>query len=74
MKCKTFIASFIVCYLLMSVPTMLGIGTVIDWVPEATFAQKLKAYLFEGAAIKIVFSASTSIVISMLLTNRHAEI
>ncbi len=32
MKIKTFLLGFISVYLLLSVPALLGIGSVIDWV------------------------------------------
>ena len=45
---KTFILSFIVVYVLISLPVMLGFGYVIDWHPEATFLQKFNGYVMEG--------------------------
>lgn len=44
---KTFLLSSIVIYILISLPTMLGIGYVIDWVPEATELQNLRDMLWK---------------------------
>lgn len=33
---KKLIGTIVTVYLLLSVPSLLGIGRVIDWVPEAT--------------------------------------
>ena len=71
---KTFILSFIVVYLLISLPMMLGFGYVIDWDPEATFLQKFIGYVKEGLTnnylIKIVISFIVGAIVSLLLSNR----
>ena len=74
---KTFILSFIVVYILISLPTILGIGYVIDWVPEATLLQKFKGYVIEGLTnnylIKIVISVIVSVIFSLFLSKRKAN-
>lgn len=66
MKIKTFLLGFIsVC-----VPALLGIGAVIDWVPEATFAQKFTGIVIDGltrhALIKSVLATIISLSVSLL--------
>ena len=71
MNMKTFVISFIVIYILISLPAMLGIGYVIDWMPEATELQKFKGYVIEGLTnnylIKIVISIIVGAIFSLLL-------
>lgn len=70
MNRKTFFLSFIVTYILISLPAMFGIGYVIDWVPEATFIQKFKGYIIEGFInnylIKLVVSLIVGIIFGLL--------
>lgn len=65
MNRKTFFLSFIITYTLISLPAMLGIGSIIDWVPEATFIQKFKGYIIEGFInnylIKLIVSFESGI-------------
>ena len=74
MNMKTFILSFIVVYLLISLPVMLGFGYVIDWDLETTFLQKFIGYVKEGLTnnylIKIVISLIVGAIVSILLSNR----
>jgi hypothetical protein len=42
MNLKAFLIKFVIVYVSISLPEIFGIGTVIDWVPEATLFQKLK--------------------------------
>ena len=67
---KTFILSFIVVYLLISLPVMLGFGYVIDWDSEATFIQKFIGYVKEGLTnnylIKTVISLIVGAIVSLL--------
>ncbi|RJP02467.1 hypothetical protein D3D03_03750 [Exiguobacterium sp. RIT452] len=70
MKIKTFLLGFISVYLLLSVPAFLGIGSVIDWVPEATFTQKFTGIVIDGltrhALIKSVLATIISLSVSLL--------
>ncbi|MCT4780713.1 MULTISPECIES: hypothetical protein [Exiguobacterium] len=70
MKFKTFLLGFISVYLLLSLPAFLGIGSVIDWVPEATFVQKFNGIVMEGltrhALIKSILAAIISLSVSLL--------
>ncbi|MEI5908167.1 hypothetical protein WAK64_14000 [Bacillus spongiae] len=72
MNTKTFILGFFVVYLLISLPAMLGIGYVIDWIPETTFLQKFKGNVIEGLTnnylIKIVISVIGSAIFSLFLS------
>jgi len=74
MNMKTFILSFIVVYLLISLSVMLGFGYVIDWDPEATFQQKFNGYVIVGLTnnylMKIIISLIVGAIVSLLLSNR----
>ena len=78
MNIKTVISGFIVIYILISLPAILGIGYVIDWVSEATFLQKIKGYVIEGFTtnylIKIVISIIVSVIFSLFLKNRIVKL
>ncbi|AWE07326.1 hypothetical protein DCE79_08025 [Lysinibacillus sp. 2017] len=78
MNIKTVIISFIVIYILVSLPAILGIGYVIDWVPEATFLQKFKGYVIEGFTnnylFKIVISIIVSVIFSFFLQKRNVKL
>lgn len=77
MNFKTFILSFIVAYILISLPAIFGIGHVIDWVQQATFLQKFFGYIKEGLTnhylIKIVISIIGSVIIGQFLSKRKAN-
>ncbi len=68
---------FIIVYVVISLPAMLGIGYVIDWIPEASLSQKLKGYVIEGLTngfqLKIAISAIASLVLIFLLSRRRAN-
>ncbi|SDN65686.1 hypothetical protein SAMN04488053_102359 [Alkalicoccus daliensis] len=74
MNIKPIILGFILAYLIISLPEMLGVGKVIDWVPESTLLQKFKVYLIEGITtnylLKIVISVIVSVIFSMFLSRR----
>ena len=76
-KIKTLVTGFIIAYLLLSLPAMFGIGVVIDWIPEATFSQKVKGYVVEGFTnnylIKIVVSIFASVLCSFFLSTYKAK-
>ena len=76
MNSKTFILSFIVIYLLISLTVMLGFGYVIDWDSEATVLQKFKGYVIEGLTnnylLKTVISLVVSAFVSLFLAKRKA--
>lgn len=78
MNIKTFLLGFIVIYILISLPAMLGIEYVIDWVPEATFLQKFKGYVVEGFTnnylIKIVISIIVGVIFSLFLPKRNVKL
>ena len=78
MNMKTFILSFIVVYVLISLPVMLGFGYVIDWDSEATFLQKFIGYVKEGLTnnylIKIVISLIVGAIVSLFLLNRKVNL
>ena len=65
---KTFILSFIVVYLLISIPVMLGFGYVIDWDPEATFLQKFIGYVIEGLTNNYLMKTGISLIVSAFLS------
>lgn len=74
MNFKTFILSFILVYILISLPAMFGSGYVIDWVQEATFLQKFFGYVKEGLTnhylMKIVISIIASVIIGQFPSKR----
>jgi len=61
----------------MSLPAFLGIGSVIDWVPEATFVQKFNGIVIEGltrhALIKSILSAIISLSVSLFFSRYKAR-
>ncbi|MDQ0233198.1 hypothetical protein [Metabacillus malikii] len=75
MNIKRFFLGFIVIYILISLPSMFGIGYVIDWVPEATFYQKIKGYVIGGLEnnylVKIISSAIVGIIFSLIIAYCH---
>lgn len=77
MNIKTFIFGFIIVYLLISFPTMLELGYVIDWIPETTLLQKFKVYVVEGLTsnylIKMVISVIFSVIFSLFISKRKAN-
>lgn len=78
MSIKTFFLSFIVIYILISLPAMLGLGYVIDWIPETTELQKFKGYVIEGITnnylIKIVISTIVGAIFSLFLQKRNLKL
>ena len=76
MNFKIFLLSFILIYLLLSLPAFFGIGYVIDWVPEATLGQKFNGYVIEGLGnqflLKSLCAVIASLVLSRLLFKRTA--
>ncbi|HCN59398.1 MAG TPA: hypothetical protein DIS82_14690 [Exiguobacterium sp.] len=77
MNMKSFLLSFILIYLLPSLPAFFGITYVIDWVPEATLGQKFNGYVIEGLKnqflLKSLCAVIASIVLSLLLSNRKVR-
>jgi len=75
---KTFLLGFIVIYILISLPAILGIGYVIDWVTEATFYQKFKGYVIEGFTTnyfpKIVISIVIGGIFTLFLAKRNSKL
>lgn len=67
---KWFLIVFSLVYIVLSLPTMLGFGVVIDWVPEATVFQKFKGYVIEGLAEsfgkKLIMSSIIGIIVSYI--------
>ncbi|WP_214769393.1 hypothetical protein [Exiguobacterium sp. s133] len=75
MKIKTFLLSFIIVYLVLSLPALFGIGFVIDWVPEATLLQKINGYVLIGLTdnylFKFVIAGLISIVLQLVISKRQ---
>ncbi|WP_214804737.1 MULTISPECIES: hypothetical protein [unclassified Exiguobacterium] len=75
MKIKTFLLSFIIVYLVLSLPALFGIGFVIDWVPEATLLQKINGYVLIGLTdnylFKFVIAGLISIVLQLVMSKRQ---
>jgi len=77
MNMKSFLLSFILIYLLLSLPAFFGITYVIDWVPEATLSQKFNGYVMKGLKnqflLKSLCAVIASISLSLLLSKRTAR-
>lgn len=75
MNLKTFLITFVFVYILISLPGILGIGYVIDWVSEATLFQKFKGYVVDGLLnnflIKTVIAVTVGIVVSLVTSTRR---
>jgi len=75
MNLKAFLIIFVLVYVSISLPEIFGIGTVIDWVPEATLFQKLKGYVIEGLLNnflgKTVIACIVGIVVSLVISKRR---
>ncbi|WP_174316215.1 hypothetical protein [Exiguobacterium sp. JMULE1] len=67
---KRFIFSAIISYLFLSLLLSFSIGYTIDWIPEATLAQKIKGYAFEGFTrfnfIKVLIAVGVGTLYSLL--------
>jgi hypothetical protein len=63
-----FLITFITTYILISLPAMLGIGYIIDWIPEATLLQKFKAYVVGGLAEKFVMKIIVSLIVGVIVS------
>lgn len=61
-----FIVGFSVVYILMSLPAMLGLGYVIDWVPEATVLQKITGYVVEGLINNYIIKLVVSLIVGVI--------
>ncbi|UTR10108.1 hypothetical protein MM300_19865 [Evansella sp. LMS18] len=77
MNFQVFLITFILVYILLSLPAILGIGYVIEWVPEATITQKLKEYVADGLLnnfiLKTINSCIVGIVVSMVFTRKRQK-
>ncbi|WP_156291870.1 hypothetical protein [Oceanobacillus salinisoli] len=75
MGLKNFLIISISIYVLISLPAILGIGYVIDWIPEATLFQKLKGYVIGGLLykflIKVIIAFIAGIIVSLILSLRR---
>ena len=77
MNLKAFIIIFILVYVLVSLPEILEIGYVIDWVPGATLIQKFKGYVIDGIlnnfVIKTIISCIIGIIVSWVVSKRRVS-
>ena len=75
MNLKAFLLTFVFVYVLISVPSILGMDYVIDWVSEASLLQKLKGYgmesLIKNFMIKTVIAIIVGLVVSSLYVRRQ---
>ncbi|ALC90758.1 hypothetical protein AM500_13900 [Bacillus sp. FJAT-18017] len=75
MNLKAFLLTFVIVYVLISLPSILGIGHVIDWVPEASLWQKFNGYVINGLltnfVVKTVIALITGLVISFPIFRRQ---
>ncbi len=65
---KIFILSFIVVYLVISLPVMFGFGYVIDWDSEATFLQKFNGYVIEGLTTNYLMKIAISLIVGAFVS------
>lgn len=68
MRLKMFVTVFIIVYVLMSLPAILSIGYVIDWIPEATLHQKFKGYVVDGLINNFFLKAVIAIIIGGVIS------
>ncbi|GKV70214.1 hypothetical protein NCCP2716_27120 [Sporosarcina sp. NCCP-2716] len=64
------LAIFAAAYLLMSIPAMLGVGQVIDWVPEATVFQKVSGTFVSALTDHVALKLTASAVLALLVSWR----
>ncbi|WP_339148846.1 MULTISPECIES: hypothetical protein [unclassified Sutcliffiella] len=74
---KSFLILTIVVYLSLSLPSMLGIGYVIDWVPEATAFQMAKGYVGQGLKanfpLKLLIAVIVALIASLYRRKRTSD-
>ncbi|KNH35635.1 hypothetical protein ACS74_07070 [Exiguobacterium acetylicum] len=74
---KRFILSVIITYLFLSLLLSFSIGYTIDWIPEATLAQKIKGYVFEGFTrfnvIKLLIAVGVGTLYSLLSSKQRSS-
>lgn len=74
---KRFILSVIITYLFLSLLLSFSIGYTIDWIPEATLAQKIKGYAFEGFTrfnfIKLLIAVGVGTLYSFLYLKQRSS-
>lgn len=68
MRIKTFMSAFIIGYVLLSLPAILGIGYVIDWIQDATLLQKFKGYVVDGLINNFFLKAVIAIIIGLVIS------
>jgi len=66
-RIKAFWMTVILVYFLLSLPIMLGIGYVVDWVPEATAFQKFNGYVIGGLAEKSFVKLIVSFILGAIV-------
>jgi hypothetical protein len=70
MKIKTVLLSIIFVSILISLPAMLRVGYVIDWIPEATILQKFKGLVMDGLSnnylTKVIVSTIAGIIFNII--------
>lgn len=75
MNLKAFLVSFVIAFLLISLPSLFGIGYVIDWTPEASLFQKFTGYVaevfFNNFPIKLILASLVGIVVSFVMARRQ---
>ncbi|MFS0673688.1 hypothetical protein [Ornithinibacillus sp. 179-J 7C1 HS] len=75
MNLKAFWVSFVIAFLLMSLPSLFGIGYVIDWTPEATLFQKFTGYVaevfFNNFPIKLILASLVGIIVSFVIARKR---
>lgn len=64
---KKLIGTIVTVYLLLSVPSLLGIGRVIDWVPEATILQIIYVTVVEALTEDFFLKSTIAITISLFI-------
>ncbi|WP_096271238.1 hypothetical protein [Paucisalibacillus globulus] len=70
MNLKAFLISFILVYIVLSAPAIVGIGLEIEWVSEATWIQKFKGTVIDGLLeyflLKAVIASIVGFVVSIV--------
>jgi hypothetical protein len=63
-----FVLTFISSYIVLSLPFMFGFGYVIEWTSNATFTQKVGAYINEGLGFGYMIKLSISLFIGFIVS------
>ncbi|WP_442600180.1 hypothetical protein [Neobacillus sp. D3-1R] len=68
MSYKRLLIIFLTIYLLVSLPDILGVGfVVIDWVPEASFFQKITGSVINGITENYIYKLAIAFAVTLFV-------